>query len=58
MYHFRAKNDACFSKKIILQGKWAILGPKLIHGHNSGSAVRSFSKFWSIKGLRGISKSY
>ena len=25
-------------------GKWTILGPKMVHSHNSGSAVRSFLK--------------
>ena len=31
-------------------GKWAILGPKMVHPHNSGSAVRIFLKLCTVKG--------
>ena len=31
-------------------GKWAILGPKIAHPHNSGSAGRVFFKFCIMKG--------
>ena len=31
-------------------GKWAILGPKMAHPHNSGSSVRNFLKFCTMKG--------
>ena len=30
-------------------GKWAILGPKTAHPHNSGSARRIFLKFYTMK---------
>ena len=30
-------------------GKWAILGPKMAHPHNSGSAGRVFLKFYPMK---------
>ena len=43
-----------FSKKIIFGEKWTILNPilgsKMAHAHNSGSAVRIFSKFCTMKG--------
>ena len=42
-----------FSKKIIFGEKWTILNPilgsKMAHAHNSGSAVRIFSKFCTMK---------
>ena len=31
-------------------GKWAILGPKIAHPHNSGSAGIIFLTFYTIKG--------
>ena len=37
-----------FPKKIIW-GKWAILGPKIMCGHNSGSDGRIFRRFSTIK---------
>ena len=37
-----------FQKKIIW-GKWIILGPKMVHPHISGSAVRVFFKFCHMK---------
>ena len=33
-----------FLKKSHL-GKWAILGPKMVHPHNLGSALRIFKNF-------------
>ena len=38
-----------FSKKKPFLGKWAILGPKMMHGHKSGSALKIFFKFCTIK---------
>ena len=37
-------------KKKIVQGKRTILGPKMLHPHNSESAVRIFQIFHSVKG--------
>ena len=31
-----------FSKKILVWGKWTILGPEMAHPHNYGSAPRIF----------------
>ena len=31
-----------FSEKILIWGKWAILGPKMMCPHNSGSSLRIF----------------
>ena len=31
-------------------GKWAILGPKIVHPHNSGSVGKIFEKFCPMKG--------
>ena len=39
-----------FSEKNFHLGKWAILGPKTKHPHNSGSAGRIFLKFCTMKG--------
>ena len=39
-----------FSEKSSNLRKWAILGPKIAHPHNSGSAGRIFLKFCAIKG--------
>ena len=36
-------------KKIHL-GKWAILGPKIVHPHNFGSTGRNLLKFYTMKG--------
>ena len=33
-----------------VQDKWAILGPKMAHPYNSGSALRIFLKFCRMKG--------
>ena len=33
-----------FQKKIVW-GEWIILGPEMVHPHNSGSAVRIFLNF-------------
>ena len=33
-----------FSEKKFHLGKWVILGPKMVHPHNSGFAVRIFFK--------------
>ena len=39
-----------FSKENSHLGKWAILGPNIVHPHNSGSAERLFFKFCTMKG--------
>ena len=39
-----------FLKKNSHLRKWAILGSKIAHPHNSGSAGRTFSKFYTMKG--------
>ena len=39
-----------FSEKKFLGGKWAILDPKMVHPHNSGSAVIIVLKFCTKKG--------
>ena len=39
-----------FPKKSFLVGKWAILGLKMAHLHNSVSALRIFFKFCTMKG--------
>ena len=39
---------ACTKKKFV-QDIWAILGLKMAHPHNSGSAVRIFLKFCRMK---------
>ena len=39
-----------FSEKNSHLGKWAILGPKIAHPHNSGSTGRIFLKFCTMKG--------
>ena len=39
-----------FEKKNSHLGKWAILGLKTVHPHNSGSAGRIFLKFCTMKG--------
>ena len=44
-----------FQKKI-LWGKWTILGPKMAHPHNSGSALRIFLKFRRMKGANRYMK--
>ena len=37
-------------QKIFVQYKCAILGSKMAHSHNSGSALRIFLKFYRMKG--------
>ena len=44
-----------FQKKI-LWGRWTILGPKMAHPHNSGSALRIFLKFRRMKGANRYMK--
>ena len=43
-----------FLKKNSHLNKWAILGPKMMHPHNSGSAVRIFLKFLHNKGSQWV----
>ena len=40
-----------FSEKNSHLGKWAILGSKITHPHNSGSAGRIFLTFCTMKGV-------
>ena len=41
-----------FSEKNSHVGKWVILGPKIAHPNNSGSAGTIFLKFCAIKGAK------
>ena len=45
-----------FSEKNSHLGKWAILGPKIAHPHNSGSTGRIFLKFCRMKGANRYMK--
>ena len=45
-----------FLPKNFIQDKWAILGPKMAHPHNSGSALRIFLKFCRMKGANRYMK--
>ena len=45
-----------FLPKNFVQDKWAILGPKMAHPHNSGSALRIFLKFCRMKGANRYMK--
>ena len=44
------------TKKNFVQDKWAILGPKMAHPHNSGSTLRVFLKFCRMKGANRYMK--
>ena len=44
------------TKKIFVQDKWAILGLKMAHPHNSGPALKLFLKFCRMKGANGYMK--
>ena len=44
------------AKKKFVQDKWAILGLKVAHPHNSGLALRSFLKFCRMKGANRYMK--
>ena len=41
-----------FSEKILIQGKWAILGLKTARAHNFGSALRIFLKFCTMERVK------
>ena len=45
-----------FSEKNFHLGKWAILGPKITHPHNSGLTLRIFLKFCIMKGANRYMK--
>ena len=45
-----------FSEKNSRLGKLAILGPKMVHDHESGSAVRIFFKFCTMEGVNRVMK--
>ena len=38
------------TKKDFVQDNWTILGPKMVHPHNSESALRIFFKLCRMKG--------
>ena len=42
-------NNGLYQKKFV-EEKWAVLGPKMTHPHNSGYALRIFLKFCRMKG--------
>ena len=50
-----SNNNGLYQKKFV-QDKWAILGPKMAHPHNSGSALRIFLKFCRMKGANRYMK--
>ena len=50
------ENNIVFSQKILVWGKWTILDPKMVHPHNSGSALRIFLKFCTVKGGNRLMK--
>ena len=50
------ENNIVFSQKILVWGKWTILDPKMVHPHNSGSALRIFLKFCTGKGGNRLMK--
>ena len=39
-----------FPKKVLVCVKWTNLDPKMTHPHNSGSTLRIFLKFCTLKG--------
>ena len=43
-------------QKCFVHDKWAILGPKMTHPHNSGLALRIFLKFCRMKGANRYMK--
>ena len=45
-----------FSEKNSHLGKWVILGPKMAHPNNSGSGLRMFFKFCTMKGANRLMK--
>ena len=50
------ENNIVFSQKILVWSKWTILDPKMVHPHNSGSALRIFLKFCTVKGGNRLMK--
>ena len=50
-----SNNNALYQKNFV-QDKWAILGPKIGHPRNPGSALRIFLKFCRIKGANSYMK--
>ena len=50
------ENNIVFSQKILVWGKWTILDQKMVHPHNSGSALRIFLKFCTVKGGNRLMK--
>ena len=59
MFHMLKKKKKKKKKKNFIKkkkkkkshfSKWAILGPKMAHPHKSGSTVKIFEKFYTLKG--------
>ena len=42
--------------KILIQRKWAILGPNMMHSHKFGSTLKMFLKFCTMKGVKRYMK--
>ena len=45
-----------FLKKILIWGKWAILGLEMACPYNSGSTLKIFLKFFAMKGVKKYMK--
>ena len=54
-YIDESNNNGLYQKKFV-HDKWAILGPKMAHPHNSGSALRILLKFCRMKGVNRYMK--
>ena len=50
------RNDNYLYKKKFVQGKWAVLGPKMGYPRNSGLALRIFLNFYRMKGANRYMK--
>ena len=54
-YADKSNNNDLYQKSFV-QDKWAILGLKMAHPHNSGLALRIFLKFCRMKGANRYMK--
>ena len=52
---YESNNNGLYQKKIALD-KWSILGPKMTHPYNFGSALRIFLKFCRMNGANRYMK--
>ena len=50
-----SNNNGLYQKKFV-QDQWVVLGPKMAHPHNSGSALKIFLKFCRMKGANRYMK--